>query len=161
MASSSQSRKVIVVRKYRTELHNALTRCIEDVLPDLERVGAISIEQRAKVREYVEGKMPANAVDYLLDDHIKKSTVETTEDFLKLLKVVMAAGAKSSPQCKALAKVIEGEVKINIGSEVDEITKWMQSLGHKKTKELQEMIERRLRRWKNWQNREAPPASGE
>ena len=133
--ASSQSRKKVVLQKYHTELLSTLSDCIEDVLPDLESAGAISIDQRDKVRErvreYVEGKMPANAVDYLLNDHIKRPlSVEINNNFMKLLEV-MKKSPKCSPQCKALAATVEDLLKIDMSSEMDEITKWMASLGNK------------------------------
>lgn len=144
----SQSRKKIVLQKYHTELLNALSQCIEDVLPDLESAGAINIDQQDKVREYVQGKMPANAVDYLLNDHIKRPlSPEVDNNFMKLLEVMKKA-PKCSPRCKALATVVEDDLKIEMSSEMDEITKWMESLGNPK---MQEAIGRRTRRWKAWQ----------
>ena len=129
--ASSQSRKKVVLQKYHTELLSTLSDCIEDVLPDLESAGAINIDQRDKVREYVEGKMPANAVDYLLNDHIKRPlSVEINNNFMKLLEVMKKA-PKCSPQCKALAATVEEDLKIDMSSEMDEITKWMASLGGK------------------------------
>ena len=129
--ASSQSRKKVVLQKYHTELLNTLSDCIEDVLPDLESAGAIDIDQRDKVREYVEGKMPANAVDYLLNDHIKRPlSVKINNNFMKLLEV-MKKSPKCSPQCKALATTVEEDLKIDMSSEMDEITKWMASLGGK------------------------------
>ena len=47
--------------------------------------------------------MPANAVDYLIDDHMTKPL--TDEGFMKLL-VVMKKAPKCSPHCKALAPSI-------------------------------------------------------
>ena len=129
--ASSQSRKKVVLQKYHTELLNTLSDCIEDVLPDLESAGAISIDQRDKVREYVEGKMPIKAVNYLLNDHIKRPlSVEIDNNFMKLLEVMKKA-PKCSPQCKALAATVEEDLKIEMSSEMDEITKWMASLGGK------------------------------
>ena len=131
--ASSQSRKKVVLQKYHTELLSTLSDCIEDVLPDLESAGAISIDQRDQVREYVEAKMPVNAVDYLLNDHIKRPlSVEINNNFMKLLKVMKKA-PKCSPQCKALAATVEEELKIEMSSEMDEITKGMESLGGKTT----------------------------
>ena len=146
MASSEESRKKIVLKKYRTELRSTLSQCIADVLPDLESSGAIDADQRDKVREYVEGKMPANAVDYLMDDHMTKPLSD--EGFMKLLGVMKKA-PKCSPHCKALATVMEEDLVNGMPSIVDEITKAIERLGTEKTK-LQEAIEARTRRWENY-----------
>ena len=147
--ASSESRKKIVLQKYRTEIRNTLSQCIEDVLPDLESCGAINIDQKDKVREYVEGKMPANAVDYLVDDHMKRPlSAESNENFRKLLEVMKKA-PKCSPQCKALATIVEQDLKSDLPSEVDEMTKMIERLGNEKTR-LQEVIEARKRRWERW-----------
>ena len=144
--ASSQSRKKVVLQKYRTEIRNILSQCIEDVLPDLESSGAINIDQKDKVREYVEGKMPANAVDYIMDDHMKRPlSVEINENFMKLLEVMKKA-SKCSPQCKALATIVEQDLMRAMPSEVDEITKMIEKMANEKTK-LQEVIEARKRRW--------------
>ena len=143
--ASSQSRKKVVLQKYHTELLNTLSDCIEDVLPDLESAGAISIDQQDKVREYVEGKMPAKAIDYLLNDHIKRPlSVEINNNFMKLLEVMKKA-PKCSPHCKALATTVENEIEMS--SEMDEITKRMAELGDKA---MQKVIEQRIRRRKDW-----------
>ena len=88
--ASSESRKKIVLQKYRTEIRNTLSQCIEEALPDLESSGAISADQRdSAVRRY--GKMPANAVNYLMDDHMKRPlSVESNKSFTKLLEVMKA-----------------------------------------------------------------------
>ena len=145
MASSGESRKKIVLKKYRTELRSTLSQCIEDVLPDLESSGAIGADQRDKVREYVKGKMPANAVDYLIDDHMTKPL--TDEGFTKLLGVMKKA-PKCSPHCKALATTMEEDFVNGLSSIVDEITKAIERLGNEKDK-LQEAIKARTRRWEN------------
>lgn len=133
MASShQQSRKKIVLQKYRTEIRNTLSQCFEDALPDLESAGAISSDQREKVGEYVDGKMPANAVDYLMDDHMKRPlSVESNENFMKLLEVMKKA-PKCSPQCKALATMMEQDLMSDTSSDVDEVTKMLERLGNEK-----------------------------
>ena len=142
----SESRKNTVLEKYHTKLLNTLSQCIEDVLPDLENAGAISSGQRDKIREYVHGKMPANAVEYLLNDHIKSPlSVELSTAFTKLLEVMKKA-PKCSTQCKTLAAAVEEELKKEMSSEVDEVTRWMQGLGNTR----QKVIAGRTRRWKAW-----------
>ena len=150
--ASSESRKKIVLQKYRTEIRNTLSQCIEEALPDLESSGAISADQREKVREYVDGKMPANAVDYLMDDHMKRPlSVESNKSFTKLLEVMKKA-PKCSPQCKALAIIVEQDLKSDLSTEIDEITKMIERLGNDKSR-LQEVIDQRKRRWKQWANK--------
>ena len=151
MASShEQSRKKIVLQKYRTEIRNTLSQCIEDALPDLESSGAISADQRDKVREYVEGKMPANAVDYLMDDHMKRPlSVESNKNFIKLLEVMKEA-PKCSPQCKALATIVEQDLTSDTSSDVDEVTKMLERLENEKTKQIEELSNARMREWEKW-----------
>ena len=151
MASShEQSRKKIVLQKYRTEIRNTLSQCIEDVLPDLESSGAINIDQKDKLREYVEGKMPANAVDYLVDDHMKRPlSVESNENFVKLLEVMKKA-PKCSPQCKALATIVEQDLKSDTSGDVDEVTKMLERLAKEKTKQIEELTDARTREWEKW-----------
>ena len=129
MAYSESRRKNTVLDKRHTKLLNTLSECIEDVLPDLESAGAITDGQRDKAREYVHGKMPANAVDYLLNDHIKrplsvKKAVKLNDAFTKLLEV-MKKSPKCSTQCKELATVVEKELYDVMSSKMDEITKQM------------------------------------
>ena len=146
------SRKNTVLQKYHTKLLHTLSECIEDILPDLESAGAIIGDQRDKVREYVQGKMPANAVEYLLNDHIERplSAQLNNAAFMKVLEVMKAP--KCSTQCKALATAVEEELKNKISNEMDEITRWMQSLGNTGPK----VIEGRRRRWKAWVSNTTP-----
>ena len=144
--ASSDSWKKIVLKKYRTKLRSTLSQCIEDVLPDLESSGAIGADQRDKVREYIEGKMPANAVDYLMDDHMTKPLSD--EGFMKLLGVMKTA-PKCSPQCKALATVVEQNLTSNDSRNVDEVTKMLESLAVEKSNQIQELIDERSR-WRSW-----------
>ena len=145
--ASSDSWKRIVLKKYRKELRSTLSQCIEDVLPDLESSGAIGTDQRDKVREYVKCQMPANAVDYLIDDHTTKPMND--EGLMKLL-IVMKKAPKCSPQCKALATVVERVLTShNSSRHVDEVTKMLESLANEKSKQIQEMIDERSR-WRSW-----------
>ena len=143
MAYSESRRKNTVLEKHHTKLLNTLSECIKDVLPDLESAGAITDGQRDKAREYVHGKMPANAVDYLLNDHIKrplsvKRAVKLNDAFTKLLEV-MKKSPKCSTQCKELATIVEKELEDVMSSRMDEITKQMQSLGNTWQKEKERM----------------------
>ena len=148
----SESRKNTVLQKYHMKLLHTLSECIEDILPDLESAGAIIGDQRDKVREYVHGKMPANAIDYLLNDHIKAPlSVERSNAFMKLLEVMKKAPTRCSTQCKALAKTVEKELTNEMSSEMDETTRWMQSLGNTGG----QVIEGRIRRWKAWRTNTA------
>ena len=151
MASShEQSRKKIILQKYRIEIRNTLSQCIEDALPDLESSGAISADQKDKLREYVEGKMPANAVDYLMDDHMKRPlSVESNKNFMKLLEVMKKA-PKCSPQCKALATIVEQDLTSDTSSDVDEVTKMLERLENEKTKQIEELSNARMREWDKW-----------
>ena len=142
----SESRKITVLQKHHTKLLNTLSECIADLLPELESAGAISSGQRDKVREYIHGKMPANAVEYLLNDHIKNPlSVELSNAFPKLLEVIKKTPKCSTP-CKALAAAVEKELKNEMSSEMDEVTRWMQDLGNTG----QKVIARRTKRWKAW-----------
>ena len=145
--ASSHSQKKIVLQKYRTHLSNALSQCIEDVLPDLESSGAISIAQRNKVREYVNDKKTGNAVNYLMDEHMEKaaSSVEVNKNFMKLLKAMKKA-PKCTPLCKALAAVVEQHLMSDTSTDVSEVTKMLERLGNDITK-LKEVIDARNRRW--------------
>ena len=69
---------------------------------------------------------------------------------MKVLEVMKAP--KCSTQCKALATAVEEELKNKISNEMDEITKWMQSLGNTGLK----VIEGRIRRWKAWVTNTTP-----
>ena len=145
--SYEQSRKKAVLQKYRIEIRDALSQCIEGVLPDLESSGAISMDQRDKVREYVDGKMPANAVDYLMDEHMEKPlSVEMNENFMKLLEVMKT---KCTPQCKGLATVVEQHLTSNTSKDVDQVTKMLEWLEIEKRKQLEEMIDGHTE-WKKW-----------
>ena len=137
-----------MLQKYRTRLVDALSQCIDNVLPDLQRVGAITNDQQDKIRKSCSKgpeKTPADGVEYLLDNHIKKPDAGVAASvFPKLLEVM-----KKIPHCKALAMLVEHDLKsADASSEADEVTRWIEKMGNNSNKQLQEVVERRLRRCK-------------
>ena len=69
---------------------------------------------------------------------------------MKLLEVMKKA-SKCSPQCKALATIVEQDLSMSDTSrDVDEVTKMLERLQNEKTKKIEELIDARTKQWEKW-----------